>query len=64
MSIITTSITLLPISTMITTLAIMMSVGSLAHSIQVTEYCIINNEQIISADKADKMILKEFNYLY
>jgi len=49
---------------MITTLAIMMSVGSLAHSIQVTEYCIINNEQIISADKADKMILKEFNYLY
>jgi hypothetical protein len=64
MSIRTPSITLLPISTMVTTLAIMMSVGSLAHSIPVTKYCIINNEQIISADQTDKMILKGFNYLH
>jgi hypothetical protein len=51
MSIIATSITLLPISTIITTLAIMRSVGSLAHSIPVTKSCIINNKQIISADE-------------
>jgi hypothetical protein len=59
-----TSITLLPISTMIATLAVVMNEGNLSHPIPTAKAWIVNNVQIISDDGADEMILKQFNDLH
>jgi hypothetical protein len=59
-----TSITLLPISTMMATLAVVMNEGNLSQPIPTAKAWIVNNVQIISDDGADEMILKQFNDLH